>query len=160
MITAAVEPWMERVEELKAHFPSHAEELDTYADRRPLDPNFAEYAARDAAGGVMLVIVRHDAAIIGYFVGFIGPQLHYQSTLACLGDVFYTVKTARGRVAAAGVIAMFRCVITECRRRGVKVLRAGHKLGDQDAAKLFAAFKFKPVEMIHSLWLGEEGSDA
>lgn len=156
MITASVEPLFDCLDEMKTMFPAHAAELDTYADRRPLDPDYAEYKRRDDAGGILCVVVRQDAKLIGYFVGLLGPQLHYRTTFGCLGDIFYTAKETRGHVASAAVIAMFRCVIAECKRRGVKVLRAGHKLGDHDAEKLFKAFKFEPVEMVHSLWLGDD----
>lgn len=155
MITAAVENLTERLEELKTFFPVHAAELDTYADRRPLAPQYGEYLRRDVAGNVLFVAVRRDGKIIAYWVSFVCPALHYETTLTCMQDIFFTLPQTRGRVAAAAAIAMFRAVIAECKRRGVKEIRGGHKLGDHDAAKLFKAFGFTPVETIHSLWLGE-----
>lgn len=151
MITAHVEPLTERLDEIKALFPLHAAELDTYADRRPLDPQYAEYLRRDAAGNILFVVVRRDGQIIGYFVGFVAPALHYQGTLTCLQDIFYvTPKERDGKPVAA--IRMFRAVIAECKRRGVKELRMGCKVA-HDASALFSYFGAQEVERIYSLWL-------
>lgn len=154
MITAQVESFTELVEELKAFFPTHAAELDTYADKRPLDPYWPDYMARDAQGKVLLVTVRRDGAITGYFIGFVQGALHYHSTLTCLQDIFYTLPSERtGRPTAA--IKMFRAVISECKRRGVKELRMGCKVA-HDAGRLFEFFGAQEVERIYSLWLGDD----
>lgn len=154
MITAAVESLTERLEEMKVMFPLHAAELDTYHDRRPLDPQYGEYLRRDANGQILFVAVRKQGTLIGYFVGFVVPALHYQ-TLTCLQDIFFVLPAHRdGRPTAA--LRMFECLIREAKRRGVKEIRVGSKLGAHDASVLFAHFGFKPVETIHSLWIGDQ----
>lgn len=155
MITAAVESLTERLEEMKAMFPLHAAELDTYHDRRPLDPQYGEYLRRDANGQILFVAVRKQGTLIGYFVGFVVPALHYQSTLTCLQDIFFIMPEHRDGH-ATGALKMFRAVIREAKRRGVKEIRVGSKLGAHDVQVLFKHMGFKPVETIHSLWIGDQ----
>lgn len=154
LVTAQVESLTARLEELKAFFPSHAAELDTYHDRRPLDPEYADYLRLDAAGQVLLVTVRRGGVLIGYFVGFVRPALHYRSTLTALQDIFYVLPTARDGSPTAA-LKLFRVVIDECRRRGVKELRLGCKVA-HDVSRLFEHFGAIEVERIWSIWLGDD----
>src|SRR6185436_8871648 len=81
MITAQVESLTERLEELKAFFPKHWDVLALNKDVVPLDPQYAKYLRRDALGLVLFVSLRKDGDLIGYFVGFVAPGLHYQTCL-------------------------------------------------------------------------------
>ena len=157
-VTAQVEPLTKRLDELKAFFPTHAAEIDTYHDRRPLDPQYGIYIGKDAAGEVLLVTVRKDGALIGYFVGFVQPALHYKGTLTCLQDIFYVLPAQRDGSATAA-LRMFKVVIEECRRRGVKELRVGCKVA-HDASALFRHFGGIEVERIWSIWLGGNNAGA
>lgn len=151
VITAQVESLTERLDELKVFFPAHAAELDTYADRRPLMPDYNDYLRRDAAGQVLLVTVRRDGALIGYFVGFVVRALHYQTTLTCLQDIFFITPEARDGSPRAA-LKLFEAVTAACKRRGVKELRLGCKLA-HDTSALFAHLGAIEVERVWSLWL-------
>ena len=151
MITAQVEGFMEQLEELKPLLPLHYEELALDKDKVPLMPRWDVYAAREAAGELCFVTVREDGRLIGYFIGFVMPGLHYATCLTCQMDIFYIHPDHRGRSCG---LRLFRTVEKELRRRGVQRWFVGSKL-HRDSGRLFTALGFGPVETYYSKWLGD-----
>ena len=150
-LTAHVESLTERLEELKPLLPLHWEELALDKDKVPLDPQYDVYLQRDAQGQVILVTLRQEGRLMGYFVGFIAPGLHYKTCLTCTLDIFYVHPDVRGRM---GGVRLFKAVKAELQRRGVKRWFVGSKL-HKDASRLFEALGFAPVETYYSMWIGE-----
>lgn len=151
MITAQVETLAEVLEDLKPFFHGHWEELALNKDKVPLDPDYPQYLAREAAGGVVLVTLRSDGAIVGYFVGFVAPHIHYKSCLTCTMDIFYIQPEFRGRM---GGVRLFKRVEQELKRRGVQRAFFGSKL-HKDSGRLFEALGYSAVETYYSKWLGD-----
>lgn len=151
MITAQVEPYADALPELVALYHDHWSELamDKEYPEAGLDPMWEVYDQRNASGQVLLVTLRETGQMIGYFLGFVAPGLHYRRCLTYHSDIFRIVPEHRGRM---GGKRMVRVVIEECRRRGVKRVFLGEKL-HMPCAQLFAAFGARPVERMHSLWL-------
>lgn len=153
MITAQVENLTEQLRDnpdFKAMFGGHYEELALDKDHVPLDPQYEIYFRRDALGEVIFVSLREDGQLIGYFVGFVAPGLHYRTCLTCTMDIFYIRPDRRG---GASALKLFRTVERELKRRGVQRWFCGTKL-HKDASRLFEAMKFKPVETYYSKWIG------
>jgi GNAT superfamily N-acetyltransferase len=151
MITIQVESLTERLDEMKPLLPIHWEELALNQDKVPLDPQYETYLKRDALGEVLFVTIREDGFIIGYFVGFIAPGLHYKTCLTCTMDIFYVCQESRG--SGAGW-SLFKAVEAECKRRGVQRMFVGSKL-HKDASWLFEKLGYEEVERYYSVWLGE-----
>lgn len=151
MITVQIEPLTERLPELMPLFPKHYAELALNQDRVPLDPDYSIYVERDRRGEVLLVTAREDAALIGYFVGFIAPGLHYRTCLTLTMDIFWVAPESRG--AGAGW-HIFKAVEAEARRRGVQRMLVGSKL-HKDASFLFEKLGYEEVERYFTCWLGE-----
>jgi len=151
MLTAQVEPWTAMLEQLKPMFPAHWEELALNKDHVPLDPQYDIYLERDRRGELLLITLRQDGDLVGYFIGFIAPGLHYKTCLTLTMDIFYVWPGARG---LNGGIIMFKAVHAEAKRRGVQRIFAGSKL-HADASWLFEKLGYEEVERYHSLWLGE-----
>jgi GNAT superfamily N-acetyltransferase len=150
VITAQVESLSDHLDEMKPLFPAHWEELALNKDKVPLDPQYDIYLARDARGEVMFVTLRQDGELVGYFVGFIAPGLHYKTCLTLTMDIFYTRQDLRGGTAG---LRLFRAVEKEAARRGVQRLFYGSKL-HKDASRLFAAMRCEPVETYYTKWIG------
>lgn len=148
-LSAQVESLTERLEELKAFFPLHWEELALNRDMVPLDPQYQVYLERDALGMVCFVTLRCDGDLCGYFVGFVAPGLHYQSCLTCIMDIFWV--NPSHRTGSAG-IRLFRCVEAELKRRGVRRWVVGSKIA-HDASALFRRLGFDPIETTYSKML-------
>lgn len=151
MITCHVESFEERLEELQALLPLHYAELALNQDKVPLSPRYNVYIEHERNGGLIFVTLRDAGELVGYFIGFIGPGLHYSTCLTCNMDIFYVRKDLR--TGTAGV-RMFRFVESELRRRGVQRWFMGSKI-HADASALFKRIGAAPVETYYSKWLGE-----
>ena len=151
MITAHVEPWPQFVEEAKPLFPEHWAELALNTDKVPLDPQYDVYDAADARGEVLVVTLRELGALVGYYIGFIRPGLHYKTCLTAQMDIFWVRPEYRGR--GAGVI-LFRFVEETLRARGVQRLFVGTKC-HKDAGWLFERLGYQEVERYFTHWLGD-----
>lgn len=150
MITYQIESLTSGLEEMKSMFVGHYEELALNQDKVPLDPQYDIYMARDARGEVIYSTVREDGQLVGYYVGFIAPGLHYRTCLTCTTDIFYVAPHLRTGFCG---IKLFREVQRELKRRGVQRWFMGSKQR-ADASALFERLKAEKVETYYSLWLG------
>lgn len=150
MITAHVENFERGLDELKALLPAHYEELAMDKEHVPLSPQYDIYFARERAGQLLYVTLREAGELVGYFIGFIAPGLHYSTCLTCTLDIFYI--RADKRKGSAGV-RLFRFVEAELRRRRVQRWTMGSKI-HADASSLFKRIGARPIETYYSKWLG------
>lgn len=155
MLTAAAEPFPPFLKEVRPILPLHWDELALDKDEVPLDPQYDEYLRRDAAGIVMTIAMRDAGRLVGYFIGFVAPGLHYQTCLTLTLDIFYVLPEYRG---SGGGFVLFKAVEAEARRRGVQRMFVGSKL-HKDASWLFERLGYTEVERYYSVWLGDR-SDA
>lgn len=151
MITAQVEPWATFAPEVQPLLPLHWEELALNKDKVPLDPMYDLYDARDEAGQLMIVTLRETGRLVGYFVGFIAPGLHYKTCLTLTMDIFWTHPDVRGGFSG---VRLFREVEKQAKRRGIDRIFYGSKL-HKDSSRLFEFLKFEPVEIYYSKWIGD-----
>lgn len=150
MITCHVESFEQRLDELKVLLPLHYRELALNQDKVPLSPQYHVYIERERAGSLLFVTLRDAGALVGYFIGFIAPGLHYSTCLTCTMDIFYV--HPEKRTGSAGV-RLFRFVEAELMRRGVQRWFMGSKI-HADASALFKRIGAVPVETYYSKWLG------
>lgn len=151
MITAHIENFEIRLDELKKLLPIHYEELALNQDKVPLDPQYEVYVARERAGELLFVTLREAGEMVGYFIGFIAPGLHYRTCLTCTMDIFYVRPDKRGSGAGRD---LFKFVETELKRRAVDRWFVGSKC-HKDASWLFESLGFEKVEVYYSKWIGE-----
>lgn len=151
LVTAHIEELSDVLPELRVLFPQHYRELALNQDQVPLDPQYDIYLERARRGEVLCAVLRERGEVIGYFVGFVAPGLHYRTCLTLTMDIFYVRQERR---AGLNGIRLFRCVEAEARRRGVQRWFMGSKL-HADASALFKRLGAKPVETYYSLWLGD-----
>jgi len=152
MITCAVESFTDNIDELKTLIPLHYKELALNQDKVPLSPQWDIYKQRDAMGQVLFMVMREAGEMIGYFIGFIAPGLHYSTCLTCTMDIFYIHPEKRG--SGLPGIKLFRSVESELKRRGVDRWFVGSKTM-ADASALFERLKFDRVEVYYSKWIGD-----
>jgi len=151
VLTCHVESFEERLAELKPLLPLHYEELALNQDKVPLSPQFDVYIARERRGELLFVTMRDAGDLVGYFIGFIAPGLHYSTCLTCTMDIFFIRKDKRGQ--AMPGVRLFRFVEQELKRRGVDRWFVGSKI-KADASALFEFLDFEKVEIYYSKWLG------
>ena len=149
-ITFHVEKFEDRLEELKTILPRHWEELALDKDKVPLDPQYDVYIDREKKGGLIFIVGRLNGEMVAYFIGFVGPGIHYKTCLTCTMDIFYVTPEHRGRM---GGIRLFKFVKAELIRRGVQRWIVGSK-AHKDASRLFEALGMELIETYYSQWLG------
>ena len=146
MITVQVEPFLSFLEEVKPILPRHYEELALDKDNVPLEPMYELYVQRAHLGQAIALTVRETGKLIGYFVGFVAPGLHYRTCLTLTMDIFYVLPEHRG--SGAGYM-LFKEVEKECKRRGIQRMFVGSKLY-KDAFWLFEKLGYTEVERYYS----------
>jgi GNAT superfamily N-acetyltransferase len=151
MITAHVESFEQRLPELQRLLPEHYKELALNQEKVPLDPLYEIYIERERRGELLFVTLREAGDLVGYFIGFIAPGLHYRTCLTCTMDIFYVRPDKR--TGTSGV-RLFRFVENELKRRGVQRWFMGSKV-HADASALFKRIGAAPVETYYSKWLGD-----
>ncbi len=151
MITASVESFTERLEELMELFPAHWEKLALDKDRVPLDPNYDAYAERERQGELMFVALQDAGRLVGYWTAFIAPGLHYGGCLTATLDMWFVAPDHENGVAT---MLLMRAVEREYRRRGVKRSFVGEKI-HRPCGRLYRAFGYAPVETHYSKMIGD-----
>lgn len=151
MITAHVESFEQNLEYLKPLLPIHYKELALDQDKVPLSPQFDKYVAAEQRGELIFVTLRKAGQMVGYFIGFIAPGLHYSTCLTCNMDIFYVLPDHRG---SGTGFQLFKFVEQQLKKRGVQRLFVGSKL-HKDASWLFEKLNYTPVETYYSAWLGD-----
>ena len=151
MITFEIELFTDNLPELKTILPLHYEELALDKDKVPLSPQYNIYEAREALGELLFVTARDRGELIGYFIGFINPGLHYSTCLTCIMDIFYIHPEHRGSNFG---FKLFDFVEKELKRRGVDRWYVGSKC-HLDASWLFERLGFDRVEVTYSKYMGD-----
>lgn len=151
LIAFCVERFAHELDALKPLLPEHYKELALDQEKVPLDPQFDEYLRREDAGMLMFVTMRSGGELVGYFIGFIAPGLHYKTCLTLTMDIFWVRHEFRGNGAG---FELFRFVEQEAKNRGVQRMFVGSKM-HKDASWLFERLGYREVEKYYSAWLGD-----
>jgi GNAT superfamily N-acetyltransferase len=146
-----LESFEERLPELLPLLPLHYEELALNQDKVPLDPQYEIYIERERRGELMFMVLRDGGELIGYFIGFVAPGLHYRTCLTLTMDIFFLHPEHRGNGAG---YQMFKAVEAEAKRRGVDRMFVGSKV-HLDASWLFQRLGYTEVERYYTHWLGD-----
>lgn len=151
VITYQEEAWSVALPELEACFKAHAAEVTQDPARTiPLDPDYVSYAALEQLGQLVVLTARVDGDLAGYFVTFVRPDLHSQTTLTAYVDVYYVKPGYRIGYLAMG---LFKATEKVMRARGAKRILAGTKVY-KDMGVLFRRLGWVEAETIYSKWLG------
>lgn len=151
MLTAAPESFPEFLEEVMPLLPAHYLELALDQDKVPLSPQYEEYLRRDDLGQVVCIAMRSAGELVGYFVGFKAPGLHYSTCLTLTLDIFWLHPDHRGM---GGGMILFDAVEKEAKRLGVDRMFVGSKT-HLPADWLFERRGYQKVETYYSAWMGE-----
>jgi hypothetical protein len=151
MLTAQIEAFSDVIAEAKPLLEKHWEELAIHQDKIPLDPNYEVYFAREARGETLLGTLRCDGKLVGYWMNFVAPGLHYKSTLTMTMDILWVHPDHRGGL---GGIRLSECVKKEAKRRGVQLWYAGSK-NHKQIAWFLEGIGMAKTEEYFSSWIGD-----
>lgn len=149
-ISLQTEPFMANLDELKPILVHHYKELALNQDKVPLQPRWEIYDKAEQVNELLYITCRVDGKLVGYFIGFVAPGLHYETCLTCNMDIFYIAKEYRK--SSLGV-RLFKYVERELKSQNVERWFVGSKV-HADASALFKRLKFNKVETYYSKWLG------
>ena len=150
MITVSVERLSDCLPALVELLPLHYDMLSLHkAKGIPLRPQYAKYLTDEASGRCVAHVMREAGEIVGYWIHWIAPGLHYETCLTSIMDIFFIHPKWRSGSAA---LRLLHAVEAENRRRGVALWFAGEKL-HSPVGRLFAAAGFTPVEQVWAKWL-------
>lgn len=110
MITYQVETYQDVINEIWPMLEAHYLEIATDKQIKPFDPDLDRYLAMEEQGCLRIFTARkraepvagqdyHDGlptTLIGYFVSFVLPGLHYQQTSMAINDIMYIEPAHRG----------------------------------------------------------------
>ena len=147
-----LESFEERLEELQTLLPLHYKELALNQDKVPLSPIYDIYIQRERLGQLIFMTMRQEGELVGYFIGFIAPGLHYSTCLTCTMDIFFIRPDVRG--SGLPGLKLFRALEKELKQRGVDRWFVGSKV-KADASALFERLDFEKVEVYYSKWIGD-----
>jgi len=89
MITYQEENLKDCLDEVKVLIEMHWEEIALYKDKINLNPDFDKYLLLDSMGMLHVLTVRDGSKLIGYFISFIQPNMHYSDHVFATNDILY-----------------------------------------------------------------------
>lgn len=95
MITYQREHWDDCVDELRGIWKEQWQSLGTYKDRIELAVDEPKYEQAEATGILIVVTMRDDGKLIGYFTGMTTPHMHHSGVMICWSDVYYLLPEYR-----------------------------------------------------------------
>jgi len=152
MIKYAVEEMSDSlVNELKVVLQDHWEEIAMYRDKIKFSPDYNRYWEAANHGCLHIVTVRDDEEIIGYFISFISPHVHYQNDRFAVNDILYIKKEYRGTTVA---YRMFKFAEKELKKAGASVFIVSMK-ADFPFERLCESLGMSKHEITYSKYLGD-----
>ena len=95
MLSFQKERFSDILEELPEIFYRHWEEVALDRTVITLDPDWERYAQLDKMNQLHMMTVRDDGVLIGYFLAFVWPHIHYKSSMTAWSDIFYLMPEYR-----------------------------------------------------------------
>lgn len=89
------EKFLDCITEIIPLLEKHWEEVARHKELRPIDPDYDRYAKLNELGLLKVFTARKNGKLIGYLSIFIAPNLHYQSWVFAVSDVYYIDKASR-----------------------------------------------------------------
>lgn len=142
MITMGVERFKDCIDDIKPLLLKHWYEIANNQDTIPLDPDYDKYQWLDDQGMMRIYIARDAGELVGYFISFISPHIHYRSTVYAINDILYIDPAYRGGTQA---YRMMKGAMKDLKDNGVDRLIIHMKV-NHEFRKLLSALDFNLTE--------------
>ena len=133
-------------EDIKPLLEKHWEEVALHQGAIKLNPDWKEYARRDADGSLVAFTARDEGKLIGYCVLLIGQSIHYKDHKFASNDVVFVLPEYR---ATATGYQLIKCAEDYCKESGVSVITINTKV-HVPFDKLLLGMGFELIERIYS----------
>ena len=152
MITYEVEEVANVLDEVKPLLEKHWNEIALHKDNIALKPDYDKYLLLDKMNMLQLVTARDDGKLIGYFVSFIQPHMHYKDNLFAMNDILYI--DPEYRKGSVGY-KLFKHAEKFLKEVGVDVIMIHSKVKN-DFKPLMDRLGFERVEYTYSKYIGDK----
>lgn len=151
MIKFAVETWDAMLPEAEAIFPIHWQELAVDKDKIKLAIDNDRYRAMEAGGILHVLTVRSDRRLVGYYVAFLLPHVHYKEAgLMAFTDFYFILPKFREGGSGAKLFVEAEKTL---RARGVTKAYLSCKV-HQDHTELFERLGWKKTDFSFTKYFG------
>lgn len=130
--------------EIEPLLESHYTEIARHKDKIALNPDWDRYFHLDDAGAVHCVTARSDGKLIGYFISFVLPHIHYKDHLMSMNDILYISPEHRKGTTA---FKMFQYAEKTLRDKGVTKIHVNTKIAN-DFSPLLERLGYVEIERI------------
>ncbi|MCK4501198.1 GNAT family N-acetyltransferase [Candidatus Babeliales bacterium] len=152
MITYQEEELKNCLDEMKPLFTEHWEEIALHKDKIKLNPDYDKYLLLDSLGMLHTLTARDGDVLIGYFVSFIQPHMHYKDVDFAINDILFIHKDYRhGSVG----YKLFKKAEASLKDKGIDVLIINSKV-DKDFKPIMDKLGFNRIEYSYSKYIGED----
>ena len=145
----SVETLSECLEEMKPLLVKHWEEIALHRDKIELSPNYERYYEAEALGLIHIVTARNEGRLVGYFISFIAPHMHYQEHSFAVNDILFIAPEYRGSGVGAD---MFSYAEAELKALGVSVVMIAMKT-HSPFDELCKGLGYSNVERVYSKYI-------
>ena len=129
-------------DEIKPLLEQHWKEIALHQDEIKLEPNWNAYAQMASVGSLRVYTARKNGELVGYFVVFVMPSLHYRRFMFANNDILFLKKSERKGTAG---IKLIKFAVESLQAENVKLINVNVKK-KQDFGPLLERLGFEHVE--------------
>jgi len=151
VITYQEESAKDCLEEIKPLIFTHWEEIALYKDKIDLNPDFDKYLLLDSLGMLHILTARDQGKLIGYFISFVQPNMHYKDSVFAINDILYIHPLYRK---GSTGYKLFKKAEVSLKEIGVDVIIIHAKVNN-DFKPLMDKLEYERIEYNYSKYIGD-----
>jgi len=151
MITYQEEKLEACLEEMKPLLEEHWEEIALHKEYVKLNPDYDKYLLLDSLDLLHVLTARESGVLIGYFISFIQPHMHYKQCKVAANDILFVSK--KYRKGSVGY-KLFKKAEQSLKELGVDIIIIAAKVKN-DFKPLMDKLGFERFEYNYSKYIGE-----
>lgn len=139
------------IEDAKGLLESHWDEVALNKDKIKVNPDWDTYYLLQEQGKLDIFTARDEGVLVGYFVVFVSPHIHYKDHLFAKNDLLYLSPSHRKGFTGVKLIKFAEKMLKE---DGVSVLVVNTK-NHKPFHKLMEFLGFSSAETLYSKYIGD-----
>ena len=151
MISYQEESFYDVIDEIKPLLEKHWEEIAIYKDKIKLNPNYDQYKVLQDNGMMHIATARDDEKLVGYFITFIVPNLHYQHIKTASNDILFLAPEYRKTLVGYGMI---KFAVQKLSEMDIDIISI-HEKKEHSLAPVMKRLKFEHKENTYMKYVGE-----
>jgi GNAT superfamily N-acetyltransferase len=150
--TVQSEKFAEIRDELPELFARQYGELVTDKDGLYENPDYQRYFELERLGVLYCLTARKGPILIGYFFNMVSYHLHHKGLKTSMSDLVYVLPEYRNGTGVG--LELMQAGMSQMKQLGVNKMYLVTK-NDTRMAQLAGHLGFRPIEEVHSLWIGD-----